>query len=79
MVVAWLLTLPAAALVGAAVWWIGDLLGGYAGPIAMVVILLALSGFIYLRSRLQPISADNVNDAWDGTPSAARRKTEVSA
>lgn len=79
MVVAWLLTLPAAAVMGAAVWWVGDLLGGYAGPIAMVVILVALAAFIYLRSRLQPISADNVNDAWDGTPSAARRTTEVSA
>lgn len=79
MAVAWLLTLPAAAVVGAAVWWIGDLLGGYAGPIAMVAILLALSGFIYLRSRLQPISADNVNDDWSGTPSAGRRKTEVPA
>jgi inorganic phosphate transporter, PiT family len=79
MVVAWLLTLPAAAVVGAAIWWVGDLLGGYAGPIAMVAILLALSGFIYLRSRLQPISAENVNDDWDGPPSAVRRKTEVSA
>jgi PiT family inorganic phosphate transporter len=45
----------------------------------MMVILIAMSGFIYVRSRLQPISADNVNDDWDGTPSAARRRTEVSA
>ncbi len=32
MVVAWVLTMPAAGLVGAAMWGIGDLLGGYAGP-----------------------------------------------
>ena len=79
MVVAWLLTLPAAAVVGAAMWWVGDLLGGYAGPIVVVAILVALSGFIYLRSRLQPVSAHNVNDDWDGTPSAGRTRTGASA
>ena len=37
------------------------------GPIVVVAILLGVSGFIYLRSRLQPISADNVNDEWEET------------
>ena len=43
MVMAWLITMPAAGLVGAAMWWLGDALGGYAGPIAVVVVLLGLA------------------------------------
>jgi PiT family inorganic phosphate transporter len=79
MVIAWMITMPAAALVGAAMWWVGDVLGGYAGPIAVFVILLAVSGFIYLRSRLQPVSSDNVNDEWEGTPMARRTRTGAEA
>ena len=70
MVVAWLLTLPAAAVVGAIVWYVGDVFGDTAGPIVEFVILLALSGYIYLRSRGHVIGAHNVNDDWTGTPTA---------
>jgi PiT family inorganic phosphate transporter len=72
MVLAWMITMPAAGVVGAATWWIGDVFGGYAGPIVISGLLVAGTTAIYLRSRLQPISADNVNDDWDGTPSAGR-------
>ncbi len=79
MVVGWLFTMPAAGLVGAAMWWLGDLLGGYAGPIAVVGVLLVAAGFLYFRSTLQPVSADNVNDEWTGTPKAGRAKEEAAA
>ena len=67
MVLAWTVTLPAAALVGAAMWVVGNALGGYAGPLAVVAILIAVAGFIYVRAGRQPINPDNVNDEWTGT------------
>jgi PiT family inorganic phosphate transporter len=65
MVVAWVITLPMAGLVGAATWWIGDVAGGgLAGALAMVVVLVAASALMFFRSRRQPVNADNVNDDW---------------
>jgi len=72
MVAAWLITLPAAAVVGAIMWYIGDLLGGLGGAIVDFVILVALAAFMYLRSRKAPVSHDNVNDDWEEAPSAER-------
>jgi len=65
MVAAWLITLPAAAVVGAVMWWIGDLFGGVFGAIVVFVILLALAGYMYLRSRREPVDHNNVNDEWE--------------
>ncbi len=75
MVIAWLITLPAAGLVGALMWWIGHLIGGLAGALVIFVILLAAAGYMYLRARRAPIDHTNVNDEWQGgvqpaTPSA---------
>jgi PiT family inorganic phosphate transporter len=66
MVTAWLVTLPAAGVVGAAMWWIGHLIGGLAGALVIFVILLAAAGYMYLRSRRAPINQHNVNDEWPG-------------
>ncbi|MGI5241717.1 anion permease [Dactylosporangium sp. CA-139066] len=71
MVLAWLITLPAAAVVGAVMWWIGHLVGGLAGAIVVFLILLALAGFMYWRSRQDPVDHNNVNDEWDATPELA--------
>jgi PiT family inorganic phosphate transporter len=69
MVAAWLITLPSAALVGALMWWITDILGGgIAGAIAVTLILVALATWMYLRSRREPIDHNNVNDEWEATP-----------
>jgi PiT family inorganic phosphate transporter len=65
MVAAWLITLPAAAVVGAVMWWIGHLIGGLAGAIVVFVILLGLAGYMYLRSRRAPVDHNNVNDEWE--------------
>jgi PiT family inorganic phosphate transporter len=77
MVLAWLITLPAAGLVGAAMWWLGDLLGGYAGPLAVTAVLVTTAALLYLRSRLQPVSAHNVNDDWE--PAAEAQPKEAVA
>jgi PiT family inorganic phosphate transporter len=73
MIAAWLITLPAAAVVGAVMWWIGHLFGGLAGGIVVFVILLAAAGFMYLRSRRTPVDHNNVNDEWDSAPAEEER------
>ncbi|MEV4642267.1 inorganic phosphate transporter [Actinoplanes sp. NPDC049548] len=66
MVAAWLITLPAAAVVGAFTWWIGHLLGGgLAGALAVFVILVVAASLIFLRSRRMPVDHENVNDEWE--------------
>jgi PiT family inorganic phosphate transporter len=72
MVVAWAMTFPLAALMGALVWWIGDLLGGAAGAILVFVLLCVSATWMYRRARLTHVGADNVNDAWEAQkPTAA--------
>lgn len=77
MGLAWLITLPCAGAMGALVWLLGDMLGGYAGPVAMFAVLCALTGWMYLRSRQEPIDPSNVNDDWEAEgPAARKRSTE---
>lgn len=71
MVAAWFITLPAAGIVGALTWWVGNLLGGLAGALVVFGILLALSFYMWMRSRRTPIDHNNVNADWDGTPAPA--------
>ncbi|WP_063038278.1 inorganic phosphate transporter [Nocardia pseudovaccinii] len=66
MVVAWLFTLPLAGLVGAVCWWIADLVGGLGGVLIDFAILIAMSAYMYLRSRRDPVDTSNVNDEWEG-------------
>jgi len=75
MAIAWLLTLPAAAVVGALMWWIGDLVGGVAGAVVIVAVLLALAATVFLRSRRDPVHADNVNNEWDAPAPSSREPT----
>lgn len=72
MAVAWLTTLPIAAIVGAICWLLANLLKGPAhglfGILLVFAVLVGVSGYIYLRSRREPVGAHNVNDEWDGNP-----------
>ncbi|MGY2009190.1 anion permease [Nocardia gipuzkoensis] len=72
MVVAWLLTLPLAAVAGAICWAIAHVIGGLAGVLVVFGILLGLSSLMYLRSRRDPVHTGNVNE-WpdDGTDTPA--------
>jgi PiT family inorganic phosphate transporter len=72
MVAAWLITLPAAAVVGALMWYLSDLIGGLGGAIVDVAVLVAFAVVMYLRSRRAPVSHDNVNEEWSGTPATER-------
>ena len=69
MVSAWLITLPCAAAVGFATWWIARLVSGatntLTGAIVDAIILLAMVAAILLRARRNPVDASNVNDDWD--------------
>ncbi|WP_026422647.1 inorganic phosphate transporter [Actinokineospora inagensis] len=61
MVIAWVLTLPSAALVGALAGWVSGT--GTAGTVIVAIAAAAICGGIYWLSRRNPISANNVNDA----------------
>ncbi len=78
MGIAWLVTLPAAGLMGAVSYYIAHAIGGTAGIVADLLLLIAIAGFIYARSRATRVSPDNVNSDWTGsvappTPEAAGR------
>jgi len=67
MVVAWLITLPSAALVGALCWALAHVIGGLAGVLVVFTLLCGLSLFMWLRSRKEPVDASNVTAEWDGS------------
>ena len=71
MVVAWVLTLPAAALVGAVTYGVAAGIGGFAGALVVFVIMVGLAGYMWHRSRQAPVGHDNVNDEWAGAQEPA--------
>ena len=78
MAVAWLFTLPSAAVVGAVCWVIADVIGGLAGVLVVFALLLVAAGAMYLRSRRNPIDTSNVNEEWDGGLTPPSEKTPSS-
>jgi len=67
MLVAWLVTMPAAAAVGAVCTLIAGL--GYAGPLVVFGLLIVTAGLILLRSRVNRVDSANVTDDWqDAAP-----------
>jgi inorganic phosphate transporter, PiT family len=86
MAVAWLVTLPAAALVGALSYWLSYALKSATnsqllGDGVIFLILVGLSGYMYWRAQQQKVDSSNVNDDWDDTTNsvvpANERKTKV--
>ena len=77
MAVAWLITLPAAGMVGALCWELGNLIGGLPGVLVIFAILVGLSTWMWLHSKKQPVTSGNVNDEWDGAglPGAGADRT----
>ena len=70
MAVAWLVTLPAAALVGALSYWLSDAvktLSGsqLAGYGLIFLILVGLSFYMWWRASKQKVDSSNVNADWD--------------
>ena len=68
MLIAWCITLPSAALVGGAMWWVGHIVGGAGGAVVITLILAGFAVAMYTRSRRTPVGSHNVNDEWSQTP-----------
>jgi PiT family inorganic phosphate transporter len=66
MVVAWILTLPSAGIVGALCWFVANGIGGVFGVIVVFGILVLGAAYMFLRSRRSSITPDNVNAEWEG-------------
>jgi PiT family inorganic phosphate transporter len=75
MATAWVFTLPSAALVGAGAYALAHVIGGTIGVVIDLLILLAVAGFIYLRSRGSKVDPSNVNDDWTGSAAPAEPQT----
>ena len=70
MAVAWLITLPAAAIVGALSYWLSyvvkDITGSrLIGDGVIFVILVTLSVYMWWRAQQQKVDHNNVNADWD--------------
>ncbi|GAB4589336.1 inorganic phosphate transporter [Nocardia sp. IFM 10818] len=68
MVVAWVLTLPLAGVVGAICWAILHGIGDTAGTLVVFALLIGMAALIWMRSRRKPVNSSNVNDDWQGAP-----------
>ncbi len=71
MVLAWVVTCPAAGLVGAITWYVGHAVGGLAGAFTVCAILIGLASWMWRRSRRAPVDHTNVNADWTAPDPAA--------
>ncbi|MEJ5997443.1 inorganic phosphate transporter [Corynebacterium sp. H130] len=69
MVAAWMITLPCAAFVGFASWWIArgvtEISNITIATFVDLFLLIAMVAVILIRARMNPVDASNVNDDWD--------------
>jgi len=79
MATAWIFTLPSAAIVGAAAEALAHGIGGTLGVVIDLIILAALAGFIYYRSRGNKVDPSNVNAEWTGDLAPAEPTAPVAA
>ncbi|MER7244611.1 inorganic phosphate transporter [Kribbella sp. NPDC000426] len=68
MAVAWVLTLPAAAIVGALAGRVAA--SGTLGVVIIAILAVVAGGAIYVASRRKPVTSENVNDYPSSTPAA---------
>src|SRR3984893_5656942 len=76
---AWVSPLPSAAIVGATAYGIAYGIGGTIGVIIDLIILAALSGFIFWRSRATKVDHNNVNSEWTGRVAQEKVPAETAA
>jgi inorganic phosphate transporter, PiT family len=79
MATAWVFTLPSAAIVGAGAEALAHAIGGTAGVIVDLIILLAIIGAIYYRARASKVDHRNVNDEWSGSVTPAEPAAAAAA
>jgi PiT family inorganic phosphate transporter len=79
MATAWIFTLPSAGVVGAGAYALAHVIGGTAGPVVDLIILIAIATTIYLRSRKTKVDHNNVNDEWTGGVAPAEPEPAAAA
>jgi PiT family inorganic phosphate transporter len=79
MATAWVFTLPSAGIVGALAYGIAYGIGGTFGVIIDLILLAALSGFIFWRSRATKVDHNNVNSEWTGGVAPEKVPAETAA
>jgi inorganic phosphate transporter, PiT family len=79
MVVAWLITLPAAGIVGAITYFVVNGIGGFVGATIGFLLLVGVSFAIWWQSRKAPIDHSNVNNEWEGNLTAGTSEKVDSA
>lgn len=84
MVVAWLITLPAAAIVGALTWLIGHGLNAltgtqFVGELTVFALLVIFCFLMWRHSQKDNIDASNVTGDWDEKEGAAVTSADASA
>lgn len=84
MVVAWLITLPAAAIVGALTWLIGHGLNAltgtqFVGEMTVFALLVIFCFLMWRHSQKDNIDASNVTGDWDEKEGAAVTSADASA
>jgi PiT family inorganic phosphate transporter len=72
MATAWLFTLPASAIVGAAAYGLASVIGGFTGGLIVFIILAGVAFFIWMWSRRTPVDRSNVNAEWTGSVTPAQ-------
>ncbi|HET7739925.1 MAG TPA: inorganic phosphate transporter, partial [Mycobacterium sp.] len=69
MALAWLVTLPAAGIVGALAFWLSHSVAGFTtqlvGDGLIFLILVGLSFYMWWRAQQQKVDSSNVNADWD--------------
>ncbi|MFF2044220.1 anion permease [Kitasatospora sp. NPDC058170] len=78
MAVAWLFTLPASALVGAAAYWAAHGIGGTIGVVVIFVVLVLGAVAFFVASRHRAVTPENVNAAWTGSVIPAPETSKAS-
>lgn len=81
MVLAWVITLPAAAVVGGVTYWVASLLPGAWGAVLITAILVGFSAWMWRHSRKTAVDHTNVNEDWNGelAPASASGASEAAA
>jgi inorganic phosphate transporter, PiT family len=79
MATAWVFTLPSAGIVGALAYGIAYGVGGTFGVVIDLILLAALSGFIFWRSRATKVDHNNVNAEWTGGVAPEKVPAETAA
>lgn len=74
---AWLITLPAAAICGALAFYVERLFGASIGVLVMTLLLASYCTVIFIISRKDKITAENVNDRWGEHGEAFEKATEA--